>query len=165
MPKSFDCEIFYWSGVRIRVYMHKGLRWHNSITLVLSMSKKVVSRTKRIGQGVRSAYKKILSFICFNILFVVLFAKTKNKHSKKGCPDQEMNEIIDWCSIFTRKAKVNNKSNILSLVWKPLPLSLRESPASEINLTLGSNFTRLELGFKKSYGVLSHNIFPAFFKL
>ena len=59
-----------------------------------------------------------------------------------------MNEIMDWCSIFTRKAKVNNKSNILSLVWKPLPLSLRESPASEINLTLGSNFTRLELGFK-----------------
>ena len=69
IPKNTITDFFrFWNILFFRsgnTYIHNRLRWHISITLVLSVSKKVVSRTKRIGQGVSSAYKKILSFFIF----------------------------------------------------------------------------------------------------
>ena len=128
-------------------FIHNRLRWHISITLVLSVSKKVVSRTKRIGQGVSSAYKKSSPFLFFNILFLFLFAKTKTNTLKKDALIRRW--MRSWIDVLFLQEKRKWTINLTFCLWSENHShSLWESPASEINLTLGSNFTRLELGFK-----------------
>ena len=75
-------KFWLWNILLVRsedTCIHNRLRWHISITLVLSMSKKVVSRTKRIGQGVSSAYKKSSPF--YVLTFCLCFCLLKQKQT------------------------------------------------------------------------------------